>query len=139
MLVEDLDQLGKVGQRARQPVDLVDDDDVDHPSANVSQQLLEAWPLHVAAREATIVVAFPQHQPAFRFLAGDVVLAGVALGVERIEVLLEPFIGGLAGVDRAAEFPRRRHEKPRDDGNPKNFHPFHCVPVIARATLDSDV
>ena len=29
--VEDLDDLGEVGQRAGQPVDLVDDDDVDLP------------------------------------------------------------------------------------------------------------
>ena len=40
MLVEELDQLGEVGERAGQPVDLVDDDDVDPSRANGVQQLL---------------------------------------------------------------------------------------------------
>ena len=42
MLVEELDQLGEVGERAGQPVDLVDDDDVNPSSANVVQQPRQA-------------------------------------------------------------------------------------------------
>jgi hypothetical protein len=38
--VEDLDDLGKVGKRAGQPVDLVDDDDVDPPRLDLCEQLL---------------------------------------------------------------------------------------------------
>ena len=34
MLVEELDQLGEVGERPGQPVDLVDDDDVDASGPN---------------------------------------------------------------------------------------------------------
>jgi hypothetical protein len=41
MLVEEFDQLGEVGERARQPVDLVDNDHVDPVSANVIKELLE--------------------------------------------------------------------------------------------------
>ena len=40
MLVEDLHELGEVGERARQAVDLVDDDDVDLPRPNLLQQRL---------------------------------------------------------------------------------------------------
>ena len=39
--VEDLDQLREVHQRARQPVDLVDHDDVDQPLLDVGDQLLQ--------------------------------------------------------------------------------------------------
>jgi hypothetical protein len=48
MRIEQLDQLGEVGERARQPVDLVDDDHVDPVSANVVEQPLERRPLHRA-------------------------------------------------------------------------------------------
>ena len=50
MGVEELDQLGEVGERAGQPVDLVDKDHVDPVSANIVQQPLEGWPwIHRAA------------------------------------------------------------------------------------------
>ena len=39
MLIEELDQLGEVGQRSGQPVDLVDDDDVDLAGPNVLQEV----------------------------------------------------------------------------------------------------
>jgi len=50
MSVEQFDQPGEVGERARQPVDLIDDDHVDPVSANVVEQPLERRPLHRAAR-----------------------------------------------------------------------------------------
>ena len=40
MGVEQFDQLGEVGERAGQPVDLVDNDHVDPSSANVVKQPL---------------------------------------------------------------------------------------------------
>ena len=57
MGVEQLDQLGEVGERAGQPVDLVDNDHIDPASANIVQQPLEGWPLHRAAGIAAVVVA----------------------------------------------------------------------------------
>src|SRR3981081_3955415 len=42
--IEDLDNLGKIGERAGQPVDLVDNDGVDPPRREVSQQLLQSRP-----------------------------------------------------------------------------------------------
>ena len=46
MRVEQFDQFGEVGKRSRQPVDFVDDDDVDLASLDIVQQLLERRPLH---------------------------------------------------------------------------------------------
>ena len=43
--------------------------------------------------------------PAFVLLADDVGLAGLALGVEGVELLLQPILGGLARVDGAADNP----------------------------------
>ena len=51
MGVEVFDQLGEVGERARQPVDLVDDDHVDPSRPNVVQQLLERRPVHRPIKE----------------------------------------------------------------------------------------
>ena len=42
MLVEDLDQLGEVGERSGQPVDLVDEDDVDPSRLTASSSFLRA-------------------------------------------------------------------------------------------------
>jgi hypothetical protein len=46
MRVEQFDQLGEVGKRPRQPVDLVDDNHVDLTGLNILQQLLERRALH---------------------------------------------------------------------------------------------
>ena len=50
MLVEQLHQLGEVGQRAGQPVDLVDDDDVDLPGSHLVQQVLQGRAVERGAR-----------------------------------------------------------------------------------------
>src|ERR1051325_2675768 len=78
--------------------------------------------------------------PAFMGLALDVGLASLALGVERVERLVEPFLGGLAGIDCAAQEAGRRHRL--ECGSPslrlraKNRGPDQRVPVMARATSD---
>jgi hypothetical protein len=41
MSIEQLDQLGEVSQGPRQAVDLVDNDDVDLPGADIIQKLLK--------------------------------------------------------------------------------------------------
>src|SRR5207302_9161372 len=100
--IEDFDQPGKIGERAGQPVDLVDDDDIDPASLDVGEQLLQCRPLHVATREPAVVVAGSGQYPALVMLAADIGLARFALRLERVELLFEPFLGGFAGVDRAA-------------------------------------
>src|SRR5258705_10155079 len=81
--VKDLDQPGKIGERAGQPVDLVDDDDIDPAALDVGEQALQCRPLHIAAREPAIVVVGPGRYPALVTLAADVGLAGFALCLER--------------------------------------------------------
>jgi hypothetical protein len=39
--IEKFDALCKIGQRSRQPVDLIDDDDIDLPRSNLLQKLLQ--------------------------------------------------------------------------------------------------
>jgi hypothetical protein len=41
MLVEQLDQLGKIGERAGQPIDLIDHDDVDLAGPDVGEEVLQ--------------------------------------------------------------------------------------------------
>ena len=80
-----------------------------------------------------------QH-PAFGALAGDIGLAGLALGMQAVELLLEPFLGGFPGVDGAAELADSRLGHARlPDFSPKKASPFHRVPVMARAMADSDL
>jgi hypothetical protein len=42
--------------------------------------------------------------PAFMFLAGDVRLSSLSLGFQRIEGLLQAFLGRFSGVDRAMNY-----------------------------------
>ena len=94
VLIEQLDQLGEVRQRAGQTVDLVDDDDVDLPGPHVLKQPLQRRAVGIAAGEAAIVIFGPDHRPAGMLLAPDIGLRGIVLGVEGVEVLFEPLVGG---------------------------------------------
>ena len=101
--VEDLDDLGKIGERAGQPVDLVDDHGIDPPRCEVAEQLLQSGPIHRRAGEPAVIISRAQADPAFVTLAVDEGLAGFALRLQRIEFLLEPLLGRFAGVDRTAD------------------------------------
>jgi hypothetical protein len=73
-------------------------------------------------------------------LAADKRLRGIVLGIERVEVLLEPLVGRDAGIDPAANDLHRPgiHGADPFDGlsrNPKNLGPLQWVPVIANATF----
>ena len=138
--VEDRDDAGEVGQRPGQPVDLVDDHDIDAAGRHVGEQLAQAGAVHRAAGEAAVVVAAGQGGPALVLLAQDVGRAGLALRVERVERLLQPLVAGDAGIDRAADAaggglgdhgasPSRR---------PKKAGPLRRVPVISRAIDESE-
>src|SRR5271169_6177444 len=100
--VEDLDDLGEIGERAGQPVDLVDDHDIDAPRRDVGEQPLQSRPTHRRAGEPAVIITRAQAHPAFVALAGDEGLAGLALRLQRIEFLFEPLLGGFAGIDGAA-------------------------------------
>src|SRR4051812_15428478 len=129
--VEHLDQLGKVHQGATQTVDLVDHHDVDTTCVDVGQQLFEGRALQCGAGDAAIVIAVAYQHPTFGFLACDVGLAGVALGIERVELLIQALFAGFAGVDGAAELSKHRfvHVRGRWFFKPKKTSPFQRVPV----------
>ena len=131
---EHLHQLGKVGQAARQAVDLVDDHDVNLVGNDVRHQAFQSRAFHVAARVTTIVVVIAHRQPALSALADDIGLACLALGIQRIERLIEAFVRRDAGVDGAALFGHDGvHLAPRFClflVIPKNSGPDHWVPVM---------
>ena len=74
-------------------------------------------------------------------LASDIGLRGIVLGIERVEVLLEPLVGRDAGIDRAANrfCGSGLHAETSFLGlsrRPKNLGPFQRVPVMAKAICD---
>ena len=132
--IQPLDQPGEVRKRPRQPVDLVDDDLIDAAGVDLRHQALQRRALQVPSRDAAVVVTVGEQDPALVPLAPDEGLAGLALRIERVEVLLETLLRGLPRVDRAAE-PGHAERLPV---KPKNRGPDQAVPVIRFATADSD-
>src|SRR5262249_10479014 len=74
----------------------------------VGQQALQRRSFHVATGEAAIVIAFGQAGPALVSLAADESFGGLALGIQRVELLLQSFLGGLSSIDGAAHQGQRR-------------------------------
>src|SRR4029453_11065253 len=83
--------LGEAGQRAGEPA-----------GADITEQALQGGALQGSAREPAVVVAGGQRRPTLVALAADVGVAGLALGMEGVELLLQPLLRGLPGVARAA-------------------------------------
>src|SRR6516162_3216905 len=65
------------------------------------QELLQRRAVERGAGECAVVVAAGDQPPAFVRLALYICLAGLALGVERVEGKLEIVLGGLARIDGA--------------------------------------
>ena len=93
MSIEQLDQFGEVGQRPRQAVHLVDDDDIDLSRPDVCQQLLQVRTLGGPAGVPAIVIARADQGPAGMSLALDIGGGGLVLGIQGIELLVEPVLG----------------------------------------------
>src|SRR6516162_5321408 len=95
-------ELGKGQQHIEgQPAHLVDDHDLDPAGPDIGEQVLQRGPLQIAAGEPAIIITGLRQHPAFVLLAADVGLTGFALRGQRVEFLLQPLLGGFAGVDRA--------------------------------------
>src|SRR4051794_8660380 len=90
--------------------------------------------LQRAAGQPAIIVGGLDQSPALAALAADECLAGLALRMQRVEVLLQPFLGRFTGVDSAVPC--------RGFGchpfSPKKRGPDQRAPVITRATSDSE-
>ena len=72
MGIEKLDQLGEVGKRSRQPVHLIDDNDVDLSGTDVVQQPLKVGPVGRPTRVAAVIIARLDQSPAGMGLALDI-------------------------------------------------------------------
>ena len=102
-LVEDLHHFGEVEKATGESVHFVDDDTVDEPGFDVTEQLLECWPVSVAATVAAVIVLGCYAGPPFMRLALDEGFTRFPLGVEGVELLFQAFLGGFAGVDGTAD------------------------------------
>jgi len=63
--IQDLDDLGKIGDRAGQPVDLVDDQGVDPSRGDIVEQLLQRRPIDRRAGEPDVIINRTPAHPAF--------------------------------------------------------------------------
>src|SRR5262245_55484542 len=142
VLLERLHQLGKVQQRPAEPVDAMGQDAVDLPGPDVGYEALQRRAVQIAAAVAAVVIARGQRRPAGMGLAVDVRFGRLALGIQRVEVLVESFFGAFAGVDGAADRSSRRrlgftglgHDFCPFSVSPKKKCPEQCAPVTALAT-----
>ena len=148
-----LHHLHEVCKGPRETVHLVDHHAVNHAGGDVVHEAAQRGALHVAARESAVVVLGREAYPALVLLARDVRLAALTLGVQRVELLVQPLLAALARVDRAADVGRRRRggtpahadtpsalatgRLPRSI--PKNRLPFQWFPVAALATAERDL
>ena len=64
MCVEELNQLGEIGERAGEPVDLVDDDDIDTSFSDAIEQTLQPRTIGGPAGIAAVVEALAYESPA---------------------------------------------------------------------------
>jgi hypothetical protein len=88
--VKHLDDLREIHQGSREPVDLVDHHNVDGAGLHLGEELLEARPLDRAPGITPVVIGGGQHPPALVLLARDIGLAGLALGMQRVETCSSP-------------------------------------------------
>src|SRR5262249_10293262 len=113
VLVQDLDDPGKVQKRPGEPIDFVDYDAVDDARLNILEQPPEAWSVHGAARVAAVIVAPWRRHPALLLLAAYISLGGFALRVQRVECLIKSFFRRLARLDCAGHAPALAGAIPR--------------------------
>jgi hypothetical protein len=101
LLLEFLRNDGKLNRRGDDKDHLVDHHAIDKPLADVLEQLIQRRPVHVRAGKPAVVIMIRQRHPSLAALASDERLGRIALGVKRVEFLLQSFLSGLAGVDGA--------------------------------------
>jgi DNA-binding NarL/FixJ family response regulator len=107
VLFQDLHDLAEVADRAAEAVHLVDHHAIDLFGLDVGKQAAQGRAVHVGSGVAAVVVLVRHERPALAGLAADEGLAGVALRVERVEVLVQALVGRFPRVDGAADRLRR--------------------------------
>jgi hypothetical protein len=101
--VEQFDQLGEIGKRTSQAVDLVHHHDIDLAGAHLGEQRLQGRTVERRSGEAAIIVAVAQQSPALAGLAEDIGLARLPAGIERLKARSR-----LCSVDLRAYTAQRR-------------------------------
>ena len=71
------------------------------PLLDVGQQPLQGGPVQIGAATAAIIIMPGQHGPAFLPLAEYVGFRACPLRIQRVELLAQALLGGLAGIDGA--------------------------------------
>ena len=69
MRVKQFDQLGEIGERACEAVDLVDGDDIDVAGPDLGEKLLEGRPVQGGTGKGAIIIALADQPPSFLCLA----------------------------------------------------------------------
>jgi hypothetical protein len=101
--IEHFNDPGEVHKGSAEPVYLIDNDAVHGSRLDRCQETLQCRAIHVAAGVAAIVETIGDQLPTFVLLADDERLGSFPLGIQGVELLLEPLLGRLARVDRAAD------------------------------------
>jgi hypothetical protein len=118
MQVKQFDEFGKIGKRAGQPVDFVDDNNIDLADSDFYKQLLQGRALERRPGKRPIVKPAVNEPPAFMRLALYIGFASLPLRMERVELKIKIMLGRLSRVDRAAkEFFSSRLIHCRPDGH----------------------
>src|SRR4051794_19749478 len=143
MLLEELHQPGEIEQRTAQAIHFVDQYAINLASLYTRKKLPECRTVDVRATEPAIVVAFADCRPALLAVAQNAGFRRLALGLQCVEFLLQSFLSGLAGVDRAAHQRRLLSHASGSLFEPeelsrKKSNPFHRVPVTWQATALSE-
>jgi len=113
-------------------------------TADIIQQSLQVGTIGRPTGISAVIISRPDQGPAGMGLTLYIGRGCVVLRIERVELLIQPVVGGDPGVDRAADgFDHRSlHDRASAAGRsslslrPKKRGPFHFVPVIAKATLE---
>src|ERR1017187_5378972 len=101
-----LHQPREIEQRAAEAVDFIHQHAIDGTRLHLHQQISEGRPVHARATETSVVVVLGQYDPACLALAQNIGFRRLALRVQGIEILFEPFIGRLARVYGAPQSTR---------------------------------
>jgi len=101
--IEQFDHFGEVGKGARQPIDLVDNDDIDPSRPDVGEQLLKGGSVRRPSGKSTVVIAGPDQYPTGMSLAADIGLRCIILRIEGVELLVQAGVCRHARVNRASD------------------------------------
>ena len=124
-------EFGEVRDGTGKSVQLVEDNQINQASLRVGHQLFQCRAIHVTAGESVIIVTLRQTDPAAAFLTGHICLPGFALGIDGIEIFFLAILHRFPAVDGASYLFLHYF-------TPKKSLPFQRVPVIFRATAESE-